>query len=204
MPLERIVIEGKAEAAEVLVLLSTLDRSFTGDVLYIYDSERAFLSSQADGCRRVMFSLSKADIEFYVDANQLRRGEVSSFRLSSDAPGDTTATRMRVLLADSDPKTLRSITSVLSGLGCETLIADSALDAIQIIDQRRPDVVMLDGRSENMNGAAVARFVKNALSEYQPRTIMLSASHEKAEAGVDGYLTRPVAFDQIAHAIFGA
>ena len=205
MPLERIVIEGKTDSAEILVLLSTLDPSFTGDVLYIYDSERAFLSAQADGRRRVMFSMSKADIDFYVDTNQLRRsGEVNSFRLGSDSVGDTTATRMRVLLADSDPKTLRSVTSVLSGLGCETLIADSAIDAIQIVEQRRPDVVLLDGKSDKMNGVAIARFVKNAHTEYQPRTIILSASHRKAEAGVDGYLMRPFAFDQIANAIFGA
>src|SRR5260370_17030156 len=119
MPLERIVIEGKANSAEILVLLSTLDPSFTGDVLYIYQWDRAFLGWGAGGTRRVMFSLSKSDIDFYIDTNQLRRnGEESSFRLSAEAPGDTTITRMRVLLADNDPKTVRSVKSVLSGLGC--------------------------------------------------------------------------------------
>src|SRR6266536_6625076 len=87
MPLERIVIEGKTEGADMLVLLSTLHASFIGDVLYIYQPDRAFLSARADGCRRVMFSLSKADIDFYIDTNQLRRGSESSFRLTTDAPG---------------------------------------------------------------------------------------------------------------------
>jgi CheY-like chemotaxis protein len=204
MPLERIVIEGKADSAEILVLLSTLDPSFTGDVLYIYERDRAFLSARADGCRRVMFSMSKADIDFYVDTNQLRRGEESSFRLANESPGDTTATRMRVLLADNDPKTVRSVTALLSGLGCETLVADSAIDAIQIAENRRPDVVLLDGESEHMNGVAVARFVKNSHAEYSPRTIVLSASDRKTVSGVDGYLMRPIAFDQIANAVFGA
>jgi CheY-like chemotaxis protein len=204
MPLERIVIEGKADSAEILVLLSTLDPSFTGDVLYIYQPDRAFLSARADGCRRVMFSMSKADIDFYVDTNQLRRGDESSFRLANESAGDTTATRMRVLLADSDPKTVRSVTALLSGLGCETLVADSAIDAIQIAENRRPDVVLLDGESEHMNGVAVARFVKNSHAEYRPRTIVLSASDQKTVSGVDGYLMRPIAFDQIANAVFGA
>jgi CheY-like chemotaxis protein len=205
MPLERIVIEGKTESAEILVLLSTLDPSFTGDVLYIYQPDRAFLSAQADGGRRVMFSLSKSDIDFYVDTNQLRRnGEESSFRLSSEAPGDTTISRMRVLLADNDPKTVRSVKSVLSGLGCETLVADSALDALRLVEHRRPDVVLLDEKADTMNGRAIARFVKKAHDQYQPRTILLSATNGEREFGVDGYLTRPVAFDQIAHAIFGA
>jgi CheY-like chemotaxis protein len=205
MPLERIVIEGKADSAEILVLLSTLDPSFTGDVLYIYECDRAFLSARADGCRRVMFSMSKADIDFYVDVNQLRRGdETSSFRLANESAGDTTAKRMRVLLADNDPKTVRSVTALLSGLGCETLVAGSAIDAIQIAEKRRPDVVLLDGESAHMNGVAVARFVKNAHAEYSPRTIVLSASDRKAVSGVDGYLMRPIAFDQIAQAVFGA
>ena len=184
MPLERIVIEGKAESADVLVLLSTLDPSFTGDILYIYDRNRAFLSSRADGCRRVMFSLSKADIDFYVDVHQLRRGEVNSFRLSGDDPGDTTATRMRVLLADNDPKTVRAVTARLSELGCETLVAKSHVDAIQLVEKRRPDVVLLDGESEHIGSV-----VKNADdSDYRPRTVVV---------------TRPVAFDQIANAVFG-
>lgn len=205
MPLERIIIEGKAASAEILVLLSTLHPSFTGDVLYIYESDRAFLSARADGCRRVMYSLSKADIDFYVDTHQLRRGAESSFRLSTDAIGDTTATRMRVLLADKDPKTVQRVTSVLSGLGCETMLADSAIDAIQLVQNRRPDVVLLDGESEQMNGVAVARFVKNAShAEYRPRTIVFSARDRTPDAGVDGYLTRPLAFDQIANAVFGA
>ena len=203
MPLERIIIEGKAESAEILVLLSTLDPSFTGDVLYIYQPDRAFLSARADGCRREMFSLSKADIDFYVDVNQLRRGQESSFRLATEESGETTVTRMRVLVADQDRKTIQRVTSVLAGLGCETLIADSALDAIRMVDKSRPDVVMLDGESEHMNGVAVARFVKKAHLEYRPRTIVLSARNRKPDSEVDGYLTRPLAFDQIATAVFG-
>ncbi|MDQ6800066.1 MAG: response regulator [Acidobacteriota bacterium] len=203
MPLERIVIEGKADSSEILVLLSTLDPSFTGDVLYIYQSDRAFLSAQAEGCGRVLFSLSKADLDFYVDVNQLRRGAESSFRLSSADAGDTTVARMRVLVADKNPKTLRSLTSFLSGLGCETLIADSALDAIQIVEKSRPDVVLLDGESDHLNGVAVARFVKQAHAAYSPRTIVLSAADQKPDSGVDGYLTRPLAFDQMANAVFG-
>ena len=203
MPLERIIIEGKAESSDVLVLLSTLHPSFTGDVLYIYQPDRAFLSARANGCRRVMFSLAKSDLDFYVDTNQLRGGSESSFRLSTEAPGDTTATRMRVLLADKDPKTVKRVTSVLSGLGCETMLADSAIDAIQLVEKRRPDVVLLDGESEHMNGVAVARFVKSAHGEYRPRTIVLSARNRQPDSEVDGYLMRPLAFDQIATAVFG-
>jgi CheY-like chemotaxis protein len=198
MPLERIVIEGKLESRDFLVLLSTLHPSFTGDVLYIDRPDRAFLSATADGGARVMYTLSKADIDFYVDVNDLRRrSEESSFHLISDSANQTTKPRAtQVLIVEDDPKTLRSMTSVLSGLGCQTLIAQSDIDAIPLVGQRRPDVVLL-------RGGEVARFVKSAYSEYRPRTIIVSAGERKPESGVDGFLERPLAFDQIGTALFG-
>lgn len=206
MPLERIVIEGPLEnGRDFLVLLSTLHPSFTGDVLYILRSDRAFLSSQADGCSRVMYTLSKADIDFYVDVNGLRQhGEESSFRLISDSQGEPTQLHtMQVLIVEDDLRTARSVTAVLSGLGCETTIAESDLDAMQLVEQRRPDVVLLTRAATGINAAAVARLAKSADVEYRPRTIMVSTGAEKRESGVDGFVTQPIAFDQIGSAIFG-
>ena len=110
---------------------------------------------------------------------------------------------MQVLIVEDDPKTIRSMTSVLADLGCETLVAKSDFAAIQMAGQRRPEVVLLDGTGPRFHGAAVARFVKNAYPEYRPRTMIVSTGEQKPESGVDGYLMRPVAFDQIGAAIFG-
>ena len=205
MPLERIVIEGKVECRDFLVLLSTLHPSFTGDVLYIHHADRAFLSAKADGCPRAMYTLSKADIDFYVDVNGLRRrGEESSFRLISHSPSETGKTRaMQVLMVENDAKTIRSVTSILSHLGCQTLIAESDIDAIRLVGEHRPDVLLLNGTVSGAHSAAVARFVKSAYSEYRPRTIMVSTGEEKPESGMDGYVVRPLAFDQIGAALFG-
>jgi CheY-like chemotaxis protein len=137
--------------------------------------------------------------------NELRRrGEESSFRLASQKPEDTAARVMKVLIAEDDPRTIKSVTNILSELGCETFVTDSALDAIRLVEQRRPDVLLLNGSDSRIRGAAVARFVKNAYAEYRPRTIIVAATEGEREPGVDGYLMRPLAFDQIASAIFGA
>ena len=206
MPLERIVIEGPLEnGRDFLVLLLTLHPSFTGDVLYICRPDRAFLSAQANGCERVMYTLSRADIDFYVDVNGLRRhGEESSFQLISDSVGGPAQPHaMQVLIVENDLRAVRSMTSVLSGLGCQTLVAESHLDAIQLVGQRRPDVVFLSDSDTGINAAAVARFAKRADVEYRPRTIMVSTGEQKCESGVDGYVTQPIAVDQIGSAIFG-
>ena len=143
-----------------------------------------------------MYTLSKADIDFYVDVNGLRRrGEESSFRLISHSPSETGKTRaMQVLMVENDAKTIRSVTSILSHLGCQTLIAESDIDAIRLVGEHRPDVLLLNGTVSGAHSAAVARFVKSAYAEYRPRTIMVSTGEEKPESGMDGYVVRPLAF----------
>jgi hypothetical protein len=140
MPLERIVLEGPIESRDLLVLLSTLDPSFSGDVLYLPHAERGFLSAQADGGPRVMYPLAKGDIDFCIDVNQLRRAaEASSWRLATEPDAPPTRA-MQVLIAEQDEPTIRSVTSVLGGLGCDSLIAESHLETIRLVGQRRPDV----------------------------------------------------------------
>jgi CheY-like chemotaxis protein len=205
MPVERIVIEGPLDRREFLVLLSTMHPSFTGDILFIHHPEAAFLSAKAGGGGRVMYTLSKPDIDFYVDVNGLRRdGEETSWQLVSESPGDSARGRaMQVLIAEGDRKTVKSVTTVLTNLGCQALIAESDSDALRLVEQLRPDVLLLDEMAPSIHGYEMARFVRKAYSEYRPRTIIVSTGEEKPEYGIDGYLVRPVAFDQIATAIFG-
>ena len=205
MPLERIVIEGTLESSDFLVLLSTLHPSFTGDVLFIDRADGAFLSARADGGPRVMYTLSKADIDFYVDINGLRqRGEETSWQIVSE-PASEPASRkaMRVLIAEGDRKTVKFVTGVLTNLGCQALIARSNLDAVRLLEEHRPDVLLLDETARSIHSYVKARFVKSEYSDYRPRTILVSRRKEKSEYAVDGYLVKPVAFDQMGAAIFG-
>ncbi|HUJ15347.1 MAG TPA: response regulator [Thermoanaerobaculia bacterium] len=202
MPVERIVIEGALDSREFTVLLSTLHSTFEGDVLFVDRPDHAFLSAATHRGSRVLYVLSRTDIEFYVDVNELRgETERSAWRLLDDTRSDKLVRRpMRALIADSDAGTIRSLSSFLSGVGCETMIARSGYDALRLLEHRRPDVLVLD--DTKMRGVDVARYAKNAHSDYQPRTIVLSPTSEAPRDGVDACVLKPVGFDQIAGAIF--
>jgi CheY-like chemotaxis protein len=204
MPLERVVIEGALERTVFLVLLSTLHRSFTGDVLLIDRPDHAFLSAMAGGCPRVLYTLGKADIDFYVDINGLREraDETARRHFPDPIPTRLAEQSMRVLIAENDVRTVKSLTSVLADLGCESLVVHSGHEAVRLVSQRRPHVLLLGGRLPDIGGAELARFVKAIYSDYQPRTIIVSKHAEKPQSGIDGYLLKPVGFDQIAGAIF--
>jgi CheY-like chemotaxis protein len=204
MPLDRIVIDGPLPSREFLVLLATLHPSFTGDVLWIHGQGRAFLSAMASPGPRVMYSLREADIEFYVDVHGLRRqGEEISWSCESTPSGDQLVARsLSVLLAEEDAHTLRAMTSILGTAGCEAVIAKSGLETLCLVEDRRPDVLVLD-EAIGGRGYDIARYVRRTYGDDRPRTIMVSEASREIEEGIDGYLVRPVTFDAVAGAIFG-
>jgi CheY-like chemotaxis protein len=204
MPLRRLVIEGALARTDFLVLLSTLHPSFTGDVLLIDRADHAFLSAMADGGPRVLYTLAGRDIEFYVDVNELRQGAVASFKLVSAPMTESLAAQpMRVLIAEHDVRARKSLIAAASQLGCEVIVASSGFETLRLAEEHRADVLLLDGLIPEMHGFEVARFVKRIDSAYQPRVVMLTENEVKLQYGVDGYLAKPVTFDQIGSAIFG-
>lgn len=66
----RVVIDHAATAAEFLELLTILPPEFAGDVLLV-ESTLAFLSATGRGGDRVLYSLTPADIGFYLETNDL-------------------------------------------------------------------------------------------------------------------------------------
>jgi hypothetical protein len=68
---QRIIIDQTISADEFLDLLSSLTEHFPGDILYILNEEKAFLSSTGRGGNRVMYSLNGADVSFYMRAHYL-------------------------------------------------------------------------------------------------------------------------------------
>ncbi|HYM60354.1 MAG TPA: hypothetical protein VEZ11_05625 [Thermoanaerobaculia bacterium] len=68
---QRVIIDHSISADEFLDLLSTLTDHFPGDILFIHSEEKAFLSSSGRGGNRLMYSLSAADVQFYMRAHYL-------------------------------------------------------------------------------------------------------------------------------------
>ncbi len=118
---------------------------------------------------------------------------------------------MRVLIAEDEKKTRALLVNMVQSLGCETVEAASGFEAVKLVQETRPEVLLLDGLLPEMHGFEVARFVRSLAPEYHPRIVIITAvyksqryrSEAKLQFGVDHYLVKPVSKDAVAAAVFG-
>lgn len=101
----------------------------------------------------------------------------------------------RVLLVDDDPSLLRLLSLRLTAIGLSVECADSGEQAVGLVPQFKPHLVVTDLRMGEMDGLALFRY----LQQYYPLlpVIILTAHGTIAEAveatrqGVFGFLTKP-------------
>jgi CheY-like chemotaxis protein len=118
---------------------------------------------------------------------------------------------MRVLIAEDEKKTRAMLVEMLQGLGCETVEAGTGFEAIKLVQEQRPEVLLLDGLLPEMHGFEIARFVRSMAPEYRPRIVIITAVYKsqryqneaKLQFGVDYYLVKPVTKEAVAAAVFG-
>lgn len=63
---ERVVIDGSMPAVSCLEFLATMPRCFLGDVLFIAQEGRTFLSATGRGGERILYMLEPRDVLFYL------------------------------------------------------------------------------------------------------------------------------------------
>ena len=207
----RIIIEEPIDGTAFLNLITSLPPEFLGDVLLIMAPGRAFLSSHmwsaaAPGgvAERYLYLLDQpGEIDSYLDAWKLRE---EGFEGEAPKPQ-----RLRVLVAEDERKTREFLVSILQKAGCDTTVATTGFEAVKIAQERRPQILLLDGLLPEMHGFEVARFVRGIDRDYRPRIVIVTAvykhtryqSEAKLRYGVDLYLVKPVTREQIANVVFG-
>lgn len=105
-----------------------------------------------------------------------------------------------VLAVDDDPAILRTLSINLRARGYDVETAGDGRSALQIVDERMPDVVILDLGLPDIDGVTV---LKRLRSYAQVPVVVLSARHEsddKVEAldeGADDYVTKPFDIEEL-------
>lgn len=115
--------------------------------------------------------------------------------------------KVRVILADDHPVMRLGIRNLLSRSQKIHVLAEagSGKEAIRLVDQLKPDVLLLDMEMPGMDGVEVARHLRNA--ESPVRILVLSAYDDKQyilsvlEQGAAGYITKDEAPDTIIDAV---
>ncbi|MFO1320166.1 MAG: fused response regulator/phosphatase [Burkholderiales bacterium] len=116
------------------------------------------------------------------------------------APGSSLAApdRLRVLLVDDSPSILRLLSSFLHVHGHETLCAEDGVEALDLFERSRPDIVLMDVIMPVMDGIEAARRMRSVSANCWVPIIMLSSLDSEddvirgLEAGADDYLPKPV------------
>ncbi len=101
---------------------------------------------------------------------------------------------MRVLIVDDDPPSLKMTAFLLNEEGYEVATADNGLDALRLVEQQAPDLVILDVMMPGLDGLQVTQRIRRTMSV---PIIMLSAKGETVDrvhgldVGADDYLAKP-------------
>lgn len=137
--------------------------------------------------RRAAAKRSLMEAAAIVESLQLREGTA-----------DDSATRMPLVMVVDDSITMRKVTQrVLERADMEVITAKDGIDAVEKLQERTPDLMLLDIEMPRMDGYELASYMKND-SRLRPVPIMMitSRSGEKhrqraMEIGVERYLGKP-------------
>jgi two-component system, cell cycle response regulator DivK len=103
-----------------------------------------------------------------------------------------------VLIVDDNEKNLKLARDVLRADGFRTLEAESGAQGIALAAEHVPDVVLMDLRLPDMDGAAAARALASEPLTARIPVVALSAMQRSGEsdwllaAGFAGYLEKPI------------
>ena len=76
---------------------------------------------------------------------------------------------MRVLIVDDDPPSLKMTAFLLAEEGYEVATADNGLDALRLVEQQAPDLVILDVMMPGLDGLQVTQRIRrrSCLTHYR-------------------------------------
>jgi len=102
--------------------------------------------------------------------------------------------RMRILVVDDDPPSVKMTAFLLREEGYEVLTADNGRKALELVQSEAPDLVIMDVMMPHIDGLEVTRRIRQTMDV---PIIILSAKGETAdkvmglEVGADDYLAKP-------------
>jgi DNA-binding NarL/FixJ family response regulator len=118
-----------------------------------------------------------------------------------------TGAPIRVVIAD-DQRVVRDGLAMLIGLIDDIEVVGVAADgneALELAERERPDVVLMDLRMPNLEGADATRLIRSALPKTQVLVLTTYADDESLfpalKAGARGYLTKDASAEEIEQAI---
>ena len=115
----------------------------------------------------------------------------------------------KVLIADDEPNIVTALEFLLERNGYEVYIARNGDAALKVIEQHRPDLVLLDVMMPVMSGFEVCQRMRERADWRDIKIIMLTAKGRDVEMskglsiGADLYITKPFSTQELVAKING-
>lgn len=106
--------------------------------------------------------------------------------------------KSKILVIDDDARNVRLLEAMLLAEGYETWMAPSGEDALTLVKEKLPDLILLDVMMPGMNGFEVTEKLKSSASTRMIPIIMITALQDREsrlyalQAGADEFLSKPV------------
>jgi two-component system, OmpR family, alkaline phosphatase synthesis response regulator PhoP len=102
-----------------------------------------------------------------------------------------------ILIVDDEPNVVVPIQFLMEQLGCRVMIAERGEDALDLIYQYKPDLVLLDIMLPGIDGYEVCEILRLNPNYRKVKIIFLTAKGREEEIakglalGADAYITKP-------------
>jgi two-component system cell cycle response regulator DivK len=112
-----------------------------------------------------------------------------------------------VLIVDDDDRNLKLARDVLLAAGFRTLVAANGAEAVALGAEHLPDVILMDLRLPDMDGAEAARILADGTRTAAIPVVALSAVAFEGDtawlthAGFAGYLEKPIDVESFPHQV---
>jgi two-component system alkaline phosphatase synthesis response regulator PhoP len=113
----------------------------------------------------------------------------------------------KILVADDEPPIVRLMEFILGRHGHQMLSAVNGEQALAMVREHDPDIVLLDIMMPRIDGYEVARTLRADPKYARLPIIMLSAKAQDEdiqkgiEVGVDEYITKPFSPEHVVHVV---
>jgi two-component system KDP operon response regulator KdpE len=106
----------------------------------------------------------------------------------------------RILVVDDDQSVHRTIGPLLRSCGYDVLVAANGSQALRALDNRRPDLVLLDLTLPDMSGTDVCTRMRHASN--MPIIVLSGPTDERSKValldlGADDYIVKPFGCDEL-------
>lgn len=107
--------------------------------------------------------------------------------------------RKKVLIVDDEVNIVIALEFLMQQAGYQTKVAYNGQDALAMVQDFAPDLILLDVMMPKVNGYNVCQQIRETLqvAHQQPKIVMLTAKGRDAEIteglalGADAYITKP-------------